>query len=147
MSQKKREGLVRIKKELQDMRNDKSYESIEILEEHSDFHSATFGFAGPIDSPYEGYWFRVFVEWPPEYPWRAPKFTLLDKIWNPYVDYDKGEICADILETEVSPALTTQKYILSIASLISETKVKGDHSGFLNPKAASQMMTNYYEFS
>ena len=114
----KNKRLIRIKNELQDIRSDKSYESIEILEEHPDFHSATFGFAGPMDSPYEGYWFRVSVEWPPEYPLKPPKFTLLDHIWNPYVDYDKGKICADILETESSPALTTQKYILSIASLI-----------------------------
>lgn len=47
---------------------------------------------------------------------------------------------------DVSPALTTQKYLLSIASLIGENKVKGNHSGFLNPTAASQMMTNYHYY-
>jgi hypothetical protein len=48
---------------------------------------------------------------------------------------------------DVSPALTTQKYLLSISSLIGENKVKGNHSGFLNPTAASQMMTNYHYYS
>ena len=37
------------------------YESIEILDLDQNYDSATFALAGPVLSPYKGYWFRVFV--------------------------------------------------------------------------------------
>jgi ubiquitin-protein ligase len=68
---------------------------------------------------------------------------LLDKIWNPYADFEKKLICIDILREKYSPGLTTLKVLLSIVSLFGESKITDDHEGFANPKAASQMMNNY----
>lgn len=88
-----------------------------------EFKYAIILFSGGLDSPYEGYWFRVKLEWPEDYPFRPPKCTFLDKVWNPYVDFEKGQICMDILSNQFSPALKTIHIILSIISLLSEDKI------------------------
>ncbi len=76
-----------------------------------------------MDSPYEGYWFRLRVEWDNEYPFKPPKCTFEDKIWNPYIDFKTNQICLDILRDKFSPALQTQHIILSIISILSESKI------------------------
>jgi ubiquitin-protein ligase len=47
----------------------------------------------------------------------------MDKIWNPYVNFENNEICIDILKNDFTPALTTPKVILSIISLLGESKI------------------------
>ncbi len=86
------------------------------------------------------------MEWPTDYPFRPPKCILLDKVWNPYVDYDTTQICIDILSNQHSPALTTITIIMSIASLFGESKVNQTNDGFANPEAAIQMIKNYPYF-
>lgn len=98
-----------------------------------EFKHATILCSGGLDSPYEGYWFRVKIEWTEDYPFRPPKCTFLDKVWNPYVDFEKGKICMDILYDQFSPALTTIQIIFSIISLLSENKINKDNDGFINP--------------
>ena len=49
----------------------------------------------------------------------------------------------DVLSENFSPALITPKALLSVISLLGESKIDLDHSGFANPMAASQMMNNY----
>lgn len=64
-----------------------------------EFKSVIFLISGGLDSPYEGYCFRVKLEWPEDYPFRPPKCIFLDNVWNPYVDFKNGDICMDILST------------------------------------------------
>ena len=59
------------------------------------------------------------------------------------MDFEKNTVCIDILKDQFSPALTTVQVILSIISLLGESKIDEDHDWFANPKAASQMMNNY----
>lgn len=95
-----------------------------------------------MDSPYEGYCFRVKIQWPSDYPYRPPKCTLLDKVWNPFIDFESGQICMDILSYNFSPALTTIHIIMSLISLLSENKISENNDGFLNPAAAIEMLKN-----
>lgn len=119
----------------------KKLNNIEILH-MEEFKSVIFLCSGPLDSPYEGYWFRVKLEWSFDYPFRPPKCTFLDKIWNPYVDFESGKICMDILHHNFSPALTTFHIIISLISLLSENKISESNDGFLNPTAAIEMLKN-----
>jgi ubiquitin-protein ligase len=96
-----------------------------------------FAIAGPLDSPYEGYWFRISIQIPTDYPYRPPtEVKMLDKVWNPYFDPLTGEICIDILDDQWSPSYNLEKLLISIISLMSETKIDLEVSSFLNPQAA-----------
>ena len=74
---------------------------------------------GPSGSAYDGYTFRLDFMFDENYPFRAPKVKFVDKLWNPYVEYETGYICLDILGSEWTPALMGMVQLpLSILSLI-----------------------------
>ncbi|MCL4135881.1 UNVERIFIED_CONTAM: hypothetical protein GTU68_041141 [Idotea baltica] len=60
---------------------------------------------GPPNSPYEKYSFRLEYIPGPSYPYKPPKLTFKDPVWNPFVDFKSGKICCDILQEKWSPAL------------------------------------------
>jgi hypothetical protein len=56
-------------------------------------------------SPYSGGVFNLDLQFPSEYPFKAPKVRFLTRVYHPNVKSQSGEICADIIN-EVSS--TTQ---------------------------------------
>jgi ubiquitin-protein ligase len=79
--------------------------------------------AGPKGSPYEGGVFRLAVSVPSQYPLEPPKMKFESKIFHPNVGrgHTPGAICIDILRKEAwSPALTIERTLLSIASLLAD---------------------------
>ena len=71
---------------------------------------------GPGLSPYAGGIFKLSIIFPETYPFKPPKIRFLTKIYHCNID-PKGNICADILKNNWSPALTVSKILLSIRSL------------------------------
>merc|ERR1711967_130778 len=74
---------------------------------------------GPPDSPYQGGVFFLNVTFPTDYPFKPPKVQFATKIYHCNVN-SNGAICLDILKEQWSPALTIQKVLLSISSLLSD---------------------------
>ena len=74
---------------------------------------------GPEESPYEGGVFMLSIQFPVEYPFRAPHFQFKTRIYHPNIN-SAGLICLDILKGEWSPALTVGKVLLSICSLLTD---------------------------
>ena len=72
---------------------------------------------GPCDSPFEGGKFKLSVQFPLDYPFSSPKVKFITKIYHPNVN-ESGDICLDLLKQQWSPALTVQKLLLSISSLM-----------------------------
>lgn len=72
---------------------------------------------GPTASPYSGGVFYLSIVFPPNYPFKPPKVTFLTKVYHPNVN-SGGGICLDILKDQWSPALTIDKVLLSICSLL-----------------------------
>ena len=63
---------------------------------------------GPKDSPYENGVFFLDINFPSDYPYKAPRVTFSTKIYHPNIN-SSGGICLDILKDQWSPALTISK--------------------------------------
>lgn len=74
---------------------------------------------GPEDSPFHGGVFKLSIQFPVDYPFRAPHIKFLTKIYHPNIN-SAGFICLDILKGQWSPALTISKVLLSICSLLND---------------------------
>ncbi|KAL7177333.1 hypothetical protein ACSBR2_030648 [Camellia fascicularis] len=72
---------------------------------------------GPVDTPFEGGLFHLSIEFPIDYPLMPPQVKFQTKVYHPNVDQD-GTIDINILGEEWSPALTTEKLLLSIISIL-----------------------------
>ena len=72
---------------------------------------------GPENTPYEGGFFFFRVDYPENYPWSPPRFTLLTKIWHPGV-IENGQAhplscyCYESFTYNWSPAFTATKFLL-----------------------------------
>jgi len=58
---------------------------------------------GPIDSPYKGGTFHFTIQFPDNFPFKPPVFTLTTKIYHPGIN-EEGHICLPMLRDEWKPA-------------------------------------------
>jgi ubiquitin-conjugating enzyme E2 D len=111
-------SLRRIQKELDDLRNDPP-SSCSAGPVGNDMYSWEGCIFGPEDSPFVGGMFKLTIQFPVEYPFRAPHVQFKTKIYHPNIN-SSGLICLDILKGQWSPALTISKVLLSITSLLND---------------------------
>ena len=74
---------------------------------------------GPEGSPYDGGVFNLSIEFPTDYPFKPPRVQFTTKIYHCNIN-SQGGICMDILKDQWSPALTINKVLLSICSLMND---------------------------
>jgi ubiquitin-conjugating enzyme E2 D/E len=108
----------RISKELADLQKDppSSCSAGPVRDDMFKWEGCIFG---PEDSPFAGGVFKLAIQFPVEYPFRAPHVHFKTKIFHPNIN-SSGLICLDILKGQWSPALTISKVLLSITSLLTD---------------------------
>lgn len=78
---------------------------------------------GPVNSPYEGGIFFLYLQFPYVYPLRPPKIRFITKIFHPNVSRH-GDIGLDCIAHNWSLALTIAKILISIQSLLTDPYCK-----------------------
>jgi len=111
--------IRRIQKEFNDLKKDPVLNCSAGPESEDDLYHWKGTIVGPEGSPYAGGVFSLDIEFPPDYPFSPPKVLFVTKIYHCNVS-SRGDICLDILKEEWSPALTIEKVLLSICSLLED---------------------------
>lgn len=74
---------------------------------------------GPASTPYENAIFTLKINFPTNYPFAPPKIIFATPIYHCNINAN-GDICIDILKDAWTPALTIDKVLLSISSLLAD---------------------------
>ena len=131
----------RIARELKDLTKNPLPNCFACPETETDLHHWTATILGPTECPYEGGIFRLDVRFPTDYPFKPPKIQFLTKVFHPNIN-GSGGICLDILKDQWSPALSIEKVLLSICSLLTDPNPRDP----LVPEIARLYETNREEF-
>lgn len=110
-------------------------------ENKDDIFRWTATIIGPADSPFAGGIYKLKIFFSTEYPFKPPQVTFETKVYHPNIN-NAGGICLDILKKAWSPALTVQKILLSICSLLTDPNPDDP----LVPEIASQYKFNRAEY-
>eukprot|EP01123_Difflugia_compressa_P007231 TRINITY_DN1983_c0_g1_i2.p1 TRINITY_DN1983_c0_g1~~TRINITY_DN1983_c0_g1_i2.p1 ORF type:complete len:174 (+),score=25.07 TRINITY_DN1983_c0_g1_i2:101-622(+) len=95
---------------------------------------------GAPDTAYDGLTFKLSIEFPPNYPYKAPNVKFETACFHPNVD-PSGVICLDILKDKWSAVYNIKAVLLSIQSLLGEP----NNESPLNAQAA-ELWSNQVEF-
>ena len=115
-------ALRRIQKELMDLQKD-APENCSAGPRGDNMYLWDAMILGPSDSPFAGGMFKLEIHFPTDYPFKPPKVAFQTKIYHPNIN-SQGGICLDILKDQWSPALTVNKVLLSICSLLTDPNPK-----------------------
>ena len=110
--------LQRLQYELKNAKELDEY-GIVIETDETNIYKWTITMQGPEDSPYQEGTFKLSLEFPSNYPFAPPSINFITKIYHCNVN-NSGGICLDILKDQWSPALTINKVVLSIISLLND---------------------------
>ncbi len=111
-------AIRRIQRELQDLQRDPP-SSCSAGPAGDDLFQWEGCIFGPEVTPYHGGLFMLSIQFPVDYPFRAPHVQFKTRIYHPNIN-PSGFICLDILKDQWSPALTISKVLLSITSLLTD---------------------------
>ena len=114
----KKGAIKRLAKEMETMENCKDGNISAAPIDPSNMYRWHGIIIGPKDTPYEGGIFKLDITFPPDYPFKPPRVEFLTKIFH--CNISGKHLCLDILKGHWSPALTSDKVLISISSLLGE---------------------------
>lgn len=96
---------------------------------------------GPEDSPYSGGKFILRIEFPSQYPFKAPSLKFKTKIYHPSVKLDTGDVCVDVVGAW-GPTLNARHCLTVVYSMLQSPQ--SDHP--LEESVAQQLREKPKEF-
>lgn len=96
---------------------------------------------GPDHSPYSGGTFVLRIEFPAQYPFKAPTLKFMTKIYHPSIKLDTGDVCTDVVG-QWGPTLNAKHCIQVIYSMMKSPE--SDHP--LEELIAQQLREKPKEF-
>jgi ubiquitin-protein ligase len=130
----------RIMKELQTMQREELPNVSAAPIDENDLYKWQAVIFGQSDSVYAGGAFRLSIVFPADYPFKAPRIEFLTKIYH--CNIMNKSLCIDILKNQWSPALTIDKVLISIVSLLSDPNPKDP----LNREAAEKYVNDKEDY-
>ncbi|CCA69827.1 related to UBC5-E2 ubiquitin-conjugating enzyme [Serendipita indica DSM 11827] len=94
----------RIAKELRDLSNN-PIEGITIHPQEDNLAHWDVTITGPPSSPYKGGHFKATIDFPGNFPFKAPSLVFATKVYHPGIN-EQGEICVPILRDEWKPTIS-----------------------------------------
>ena len=93
----------------------------------------------------EGYWkggtYSFQFNFPPNYPFKAPKMKCVEKIYHPNID-SEGNVCVSVLREDYSPALSLNHFIQSLLFILYTPNMEDP----LEDHIAILYQSNYVQF-
>mmetsp|Transcript_1791 Transcript_1791/g.3882 ORF Transcript_1791/g.3882 Transcript_1791/m.3882 type:complete len:149 (-) Transcript_1791:83-529(-) len=110
-------AVRRINKELESVRAHTvdAYSAVPVNDD--DMFNWVATIQGPKDSPYEGGIFYLSILLPADYPFKPPHVRFTTKLYHPNIN-DHGGESIDIIKDRWSPALTIEKVLFALVSLL-----------------------------
>ena len=93
--------------------------NINIIVDEKNIYKWRVQMHGPKNSPYEDGIFQLSIIFPSNYPFAPPQINFITRIYHCNIN-NSGGICLDILKDQWSPALTINKVLISIISLLND---------------------------
>lgn len=131
----------RILKELAIMQKDPPPNVSAAPVDESDLYKWQAIIFGPADSIYAGGVFKLSIVFPADYPFKPPRIEFLTKIYH--CNIVNKYLCLDILKTQWSPALTIDKVLISIVSLLMDPNPNDP----LNREAADKYLKDRADYN
>ena len=135
MTTLKKGGVKRLMKEMENISNCEEPNVSASPIDPSNMYKWHGVIIGPKGTPYEGGIFKLEITFPADYPFKAPRVEFLTQIYH--CNVQGKHLCLDILKNQWSPALTIDKVLISISSLMNEPNA----SDPLNRDAAEKYLT------
>jgi len=113
-----------------------------------DRHKLAATMYAPIGSVYEGGTFHLVCDLPQDYPFKAPKFTFITKIYHPNVSIHGSMCCCSCGGwPEHSPSLQIKNYLKVIWLMMKDPAWFRTHMCVLEPVIGEQVKSNYATFA
>ncbi|KAG8923300.1 hypothetical protein FRC03_009399 [Tulasnella sp. 419] len=109
-------ALRRIGKELNDL-NLRPIQGVNVSPKDDNLFLWDCWVKGPEDSPYYGGKFRFTIQFPENFPFKAPVVTFSTRIYHPGFN-EEGHICLPMLRDEWKPAITIPTVLRAIQDKI-----------------------------
>lgn len=108
---------MRIYRELKSLHEDESVPYLSVAPIDGNLRNCLACMEGAPETPHQGGIFWLHIDFPEDYPVKAPVVRLLTPVYHPNID-EHGRICINILEDAWSPCLQTRQVLLSILSVL-----------------------------
>lgn len=122
-------SLKRLQAELRQIMKEPNY-FFSVFPDENNFHKWNVILIGPSDTIFEGANIKAEIDFPTEYPNRAPQFKFVTPLFHPNI-YSDGKVCISILHEGVdefgyesiserwNPSQSVNTILISIISMLS----------------------------